>query len=92
MIHIYIELLEVNTSTLIIAILLFFNFGQQYVENHADADSAKNEVLEPPVLDSNDNPAVNKDIQQGLKDGRNVGVVQKDFGNKYYYHEGHTYN
>lgn len=69
-----------------------FNFGQQYVENHADADSADNEVFELPGLDSNDSPAVNKDIQQGLKDERNVGLVQKDFGNKYNYHEGHAYN
>ena len=69
-----------------------FNFGQQYVENHADADSADNEVFELPGLDPNDAPAVNKDIQQGLNDERNVGLVQKDFGNKYYYHEGHAYN
>ncbi len=69
-----------------------FNFGQQYVENHADAESADNEVFELPGLDSNDSPAVNKDIQQGLKDERNVGLVQKDFGNKYYYHQGHAYN
>ena len=69
-----------------------FNFGQQYVENHADADSADNEIFELPGLDPNDVPAVNKDIQQGLNDERNVGLVQKDFGNKYYYHEGHAYN
>ncbi|MGR6874865.1 hypothetical protein ACU6U9_21845 [Pseudomonas sp. HK3] len=72
-----------------------YNFGQQHIENHADDDCTDNTVFEIPGLDSADdpnNPSVNKDIQASLPDERNVGLIQKDFGNKYYYHEGHAYN
>ena len=69
-----------------------FNFGSRYVENHADELIADTEVFELPGLDSNDSPSGNNPIQPELTDERQVGLVQKDFGNKYNYHQGHAYN
>ncbi len=69
-----------------------YNFGQQYVENHAYQDKAVEENFDvSDKLDSFDDSVaaiVRSDIQPGLNKEREVGFVKKDFGNKYYYHEG----
>ncbi len=69
-----------------------FNFGSQYIENHTDEITADAEIFELPGLDSNDSPSGNNPIQPELTDERKVGLVQKDFGNKYNFHQGHAYN
>lgn len=72
-----------------------FNFGSQYSENHADISEGTGvaeEVFELPGLDDNDVPGDDSSVQPGLADERKVGLVQKDFGNKYNYHQGHAYN
>ncbi len=69
-----------------------YNFGQQYVENHAYQDTTDGEDFDvSSKLDSFDDSVaaiVRSDIQPGLNKEREVGFVKKDFGNKYYYHEG----
>lgn len=73
-----------------------YNFGQQYVENHAYQDTVDGENFDiSGELDSFDESVssiVRSDLQHGLAKEREVGFVQKDFGNKYNYHEGHSYN
>jgi Rhs element Vgr protein len=73
-----------------------YNFGQQYVENHAYQDKANDEVFEvSDKLDAFDNEVasiVRSYIQPDLTKEREVGFIQKDFGNKYHYHEGYAYN
>ena len=69
-----------------------YNFGQQYVENHAYQDTIDGEDFDVSgKLDSFDDSVasiVRSDLQSGLAKEREVGFVQKDFGNKYNYHEG----
>jgi hypothetical protein len=69
-----------------------YNFGQQYVENHAYQDKADDEVFDvsDKLDDFDDSVAsiVRSDIQPGLAKEREVGFIQKDFGNRYNYHEG----
>jgi hypothetical protein len=73
-----------------------YNFGQQYIENHAYQDTTDGEDFDvSSKLDSFDDSVaaiVRSDIQPGLNKEREVGFVKKDFGNKYNYHEGHAYN
>lgn len=69
-----------------------YNFGQQYVENHAYQDKADDEIFDisDKLDDFDDSVAsiVRSDIQPGLEKEREVGFIRKDFGNKYNYHEG----
>ncbi|EAT13255.1 type VI secretion system tip protein VgrG [Bermanella marisrubri] len=69
-----------------------YNFGQQYVENHAYQDNSKGEEFDvSDKLDSFDQSVasiVRSDLQKGLSDEREVGFIKKDFGNKYNYHQG----
>ena len=70
-------------------------FGSQYVENHAVQTTADGEVFDIPGLDNedcSDAGSANDTLQQGLADERKAGLIQKDFGNKYHYHEGFAYN
>jgi hypothetical protein len=69
-----------------------YNFGQQHTENHADNLTADTGVFDIPGLDSADSSTADEALQSGLSDERKVGIIQKDFGNKYNYHEGHAYN
>jgi type VI secretion system secreted protein VgrG len=69
-----------------------YNFGQQHTENHADNLTADTGVFDIPGLDSADSSTADEALQPGLSDERKVGIIQKDFGNKYNYHEGHAYN
>ena len=73
-----------------------YNFGQQYIENHAYQDTTDGEDFDvSSKLDSFDDSVaaiVRSDIQPGLNKEREVGFVKKDFGNKYNYHEGYEYN
>jgi Rhs element Vgr protein len=73
-----------------------YNFGQQYVENHAYQGKANDEVFDiSDKLDAFDNEVasiVRSDIQANLTKEREVGFIHKDFGNKYHYHEGYAYN
>ncbi|WP_396587936.1 type VI secretion system tip protein VgrG [Bermanella sp. R86510] len=69
-----------------------YNFGQQYVENHAYQDKADGETFDvSDKLDSFDEQVakiVRSDLQPGLAAEREVGFVHKDFGNRYNFHQG----
>lgn len=70
-------------------------FGSQYIENHAVQTTADGEVFDIPGLDNedcSDAGSADDTLQQGLADERKAGLIQKDFGNKYHYHEGFAYN
>ena len=70
-----------------------YNFGQQYVENHADETPDATKAFPIPGLDSADSTAAGKaddSLQTGLADDQKAGLVQKNFGNQYIYDEGIT--
>lgn len=70
-----------------------YNFGQQYVENHADETPDATKAFPIPGLDSADSTAAGKaddSLQTGLADDQKAGLVQKNFGNQYIYNEGIT--
>jgi hypothetical protein len=70
-----------------------YNFGQQYVENHADELTADAEVFAIPGLDSADSSAAGSAdaaLQAGLADEQKAGLVSKSFGNQYIYDQGIT--
>ena len=70
-----------------------YNFGQQYVENHADELTADAEVFAIPGLDSADSSAAGSAddaLQAGLADEQKAGLVSKSFGNQYIYDKGIT--
>ncbi len=75
-----------------------YNFGQQYIENHAYTDTADSEIFNiesGSMLDCFDqefSTIYNSDLQPGLNKEREAGLVQKDFGNKYFFHQGYAYN
>jgi len=70
-----------------------YNFGQQYVENHADETPDATKAFPIPGLDNADSKAAGKaddSLQTGLADDQKAGLVQKNFGNQYIYDEGIT--
>ena len=70
-----------------------YNFGQQYVENHADETPDATKAFPIPGLDSADSTAAGSaddSLQAGLADDQKAGLVQKNFGNQYIYDEGIT--
>ena len=72
-----------------------YNFGQQHIENHAHSKATDQTVFELPGMDPTDesgDPLTNESIQAGLSPERKSGLVLKDFGNKYHYHEGFAFN
>ncbi len=79
-----------------------FSFGSQYSENHAEKTNADEEIFDLSYkLNKDDDVAANKARNKQGKLGkadfvtapeRLVGLVQKDWGNAYSYHEGYAYN
>jgi hypothetical protein len=70
-----------------------YNFGPQYVENHADETPYATKAFPIPGLDSADDTAASSaddSLQAGLADDQKAGLVQKNFGNQYIYDEGIT--
>jgi hypothetical protein len=74
-----------------------FSFGSQYVENHASQTSTDGETFDIE-LNKDDFCAADKARgEQGELGGvaayeRLAGLIQKDWGNTYTYHEGYAYN
>lgn len=70
-----------------------YNFGQQYVENHADEEKIATKSFPIPGLDSADSTAADKaddSLQTELANEQKAGLVIKNFGNQYIYDEGIT--
>jgi hypothetical protein len=70
-----------------------YNFGQQYIENHADDLLDATQAYNIPGLDTVESSAagnVDDAVQAGLSDERKAGLVTKNFGNQYKYDQGIT--
>jgi hypothetical protein len=70
-----------------------YNFGQQYIENHADDLLDATQAYAIPGLDTVESSAagnVDDAVQAGLSDERKAGLVTKNFGNQYKYDQGIT--
>lgn len=74
-----------------------FSFGSQYVENHASQISTDGEIFDIELNDDDLSAANTARGTQGKIGGvaayeRLAGLIQKDWGNTYTYHEGYAYN
>jgi len=70
-----------------------YNFGQQYVENHANDILSPSHMFDIPGLDSDDITNAGKlddVLQDTLSDERKAGLVTKNFGNQYIFNQGIT--
>ena len=74
-----------------------FFFGSQYVENHASQTTTDRDIFDIKLNEDDLAAADYARSAQGELGGvaapeRLAGLVQKDWGNAYHYHEGYAYN